>query len=100
MNGSSSKRRRDLPSGAGTARWCTGYRDRSDAEAHRALAQLLASAHIQAMANRPCKLDADLKRLWQTLLPGTPMPACGVDKDADTASEVAKPAKESRSDQR
>jgi len=47
------------------------------------------------MANRPCKPDADLKRLWQTLLPGTPMPACGVEKDADTASEAAKPAKES-----
>jgi hypothetical protein len=33
------------------------------------------------MANRPCKPDADMKRLWQTLLPGTPMPACGVSKD-------------------
>jgi hypothetical protein len=33
------------------------------------------------MANRPCKPDADMKRLWQTLLPGTPMPACGTGKD-------------------
>jgi hypothetical protein len=34
------------------------------------------------MANRPCKPDADMKRLWQTLLPGTPMPACGFSKDS------------------
>ena len=33
------------------------------------------------MANRPCKPDADMKRLWQTLLPGTPMPTCGTGKD-------------------
>jgi hypothetical protein len=30
------------------------------------------------MANRPCKPDNDMKRLWQTLLPGTPLPSCGV----------------------
>jgi hypothetical protein len=41
------------------------------------------------MPNRPCKTDADLKRLWQTLLPGVAMPACGVaDGDkADAADE-------------
>jgi hypothetical protein len=35
------------------------------------------SSYICAMANRPCKPDADLKRLWQVLLPSTPFPACG-----------------------
>jgi hypothetical protein len=29
------------------------------------------------MASRPCKPDADLKHLWQVLLPSTPFPACG-----------------------
>jgi hypothetical protein len=37
------------------------------------------------MANRPCKPDADMKRLWQTLLPGTPMPACGTGEADDHA---------------
>ena len=49
------------------------------------------------MANRPCKPDADFKRLWQTLLPDTPMPACGVAKDPDAAAtpnENAEPAKD------
>ena len=31
------------------------------------------------MANRPCKPDADMKRLWQLLLPGTSFPVCGTD---------------------
>jgi hypothetical protein len=35
------------------------------------------SSYICAMASRPCKPDADLKRLWQVLLPSTPFPACG-----------------------
>jgi hypothetical protein len=40
------------------------------------------------MADRPCKPDADLKRLWRMLLPGTPFPACGVPKELDdTAGE-------------
>jgi hypothetical protein len=29
------------------------------------------------MANRPCKPDADTKRLWQMLMPGVAMPSCG-----------------------
>jgi hypothetical protein len=45
------------------------------------------------MTNRPCKPDADLKRIWQTLLPGTPFPACGVAENAEAAaSETAAPA--------
>ena len=40
------------------------------------------------MANRPCMPDADMKRLWQSLLPGTPMPTCGTGKnDGGTQSE-------------
>jgi hypothetical protein len=35
------------------------------------------------MANRPCKPDADTKRLWQMLMPGVPMPACGVGQEPD-----------------
>jgi hypothetical protein len=33
------------------------------------------------MANRPCKPDGDLKKLWQTLMPGVAMPACGTAED-------------------
>lgn len=29
------------------------------------------------MTNRPCNPDSDLKRLWQMMMPGTPMPSCG-----------------------
>ncbi len=29
------------------------------------------------MASRPCKPDADFKRLWRFLLPDTAFPACG-----------------------
>jgi hypothetical protein len=36
------------------------------------------------MAGRPCRPDADFKRLWQLLLPGTQFPACGVPESADT----------------
>jgi hypothetical protein len=44
------------------------------------------------MASRPCKPDADTKRLWQTLLPDTPMPACRTGKDAsETQSERDRP---------
>ena len=34
------------------------------------------------MANRPCKPDADVKRIWQLLLPDTAFPACGTQEDA------------------
>jgi hypothetical protein len=44
------------------------------------------------MANRPCKPDADLKQIWQRLLPDTPMPACGTgasgDADASKSAEL------------
>jgi hypothetical protein len=41
------------------------------------------------MANRPCRPDTDLQRLWRTLLPGTPVPACGTAKDAAAATAPA-----------
>jgi hypothetical protein len=34
------------------------------------------------MANRPCKPDADVKRIWQLLMPDTAFPACGTQEDA------------------
>jgi hypothetical protein len=47
------------------------------------------------MAHCACKPDADLKRIWQTLLPGTPFPACGVAEDESSpAQENASPTKE------
>jgi hypothetical protein len=49
------------------------------------------------MANRPCKPDADLNWLWLTLLPGTPLPACGVPEESNSASnDSAKLAKNLR----
>jgi hypothetical protein len=45
------------------------------------------------MATRPCRADADVKRIWQLLLPDTPFPACGAQENADAdASESAGPA--------
>jgi hypothetical protein len=46
-----------------------------------------AFAHIPAMADRPCKPDADLKRLWRALLPGTPFPACGAPEVSDAVAD-------------
>jgi hypothetical protein len=37
------------------------------------------------MIERPCKPDADVKWLWQTLLPNTPLPACGMADDHSAA---------------
>lgn len=42
------------------------------------------------MADRPCKPDADFKRLWRFLLPDTALPACGTpvqDESAPNADE-------------
>jgi hypothetical protein len=50
------------------------------------------------MANRPCKPDADIKRLWQTLLPGTPMPACGTGKDQSKAESESNPPLQTAAD--
>jgi hypothetical protein len=50
-----------------------------------ALARPSITAHIWAMAGRPCNPDSDLKRLWQTLLPGTPFPQCGARSEPGTA---------------
>ena len=48
------------------------------------------------MANRPCKPDADVKRIWQLLLPDTPFPACGArdNADADAGDNAAPPARD------
>ncbi len=40
------------------------------------------------MANRPCKPDNDMKRLWRTLLPGTPLPTCGGAQNATDDAAV------------
>jgi hypothetical protein len=41
------------------------------------------------MANRPCKPDADTKRLWQMLMPGTSMPSCGTAQDDEGGDSAA-----------
>jgi hypothetical protein len=43
--------------------------------------------HIRPMAERTCKPDADLKRLWRMHLPGTPFPACGMSEDSSAAAD-------------
>ena len=49
------------------------------------------------MATRPCRADADVKRIWQLLLPDTPFPACGTQENTDAdARENARPANETR----
>jgi hypothetical protein len=46
------------------------------------------------MASRPCNPNADLKRLWQMVLRGTPFPACGVPGNSDAAAGTSvEPAK-------
>jgi hypothetical protein len=54
------------------------------------VAKLGVHAHIEVMASRPCKPDADLKGLWRVLL-GTQFPVCGVpaDDDADSGESAA-----------
>jgi hypothetical protein len=64
-----------------------------------ALVRLAVFAHIRPMANRPCKPDADLKRLGRTLLSGTPFPVCGAPENSDPAAdESAGPVKDSPDD--
>jgi hypothetical protein len=48
------------------------------------------------MANRPCRADADLKRIWQLLLPDTPFPACNAqgNADADAGESTAPPTRD------
>jgi hypothetical protein len=49
------------------------------------------------MATRLCRPSADLKGLWQLLLPDTPFPACGTQENTDAdARENARPANETR----
>jgi hypothetical protein len=50
------------------------------------------------MTGRPCKPDADFKRLWQILLPGTPVPVCGVDPAAGNRAEPPAPAVEDKAE--
>jgi hypothetical protein len=45
------------------------------------------------MANRPCKPDADVKRIWQLLLPDTAFPACGRQEDAGENAASANDAR-------
>jgi hypothetical protein len=53
------------------------------------------------MANRLCRPSADLKGLWQLLLPDTPFPACGTPVDSDdSADKSAEPKMELRDDSR
>jgi hypothetical protein len=49
------------------------------------------------MAGRPCRPDADFRRLWRTLLPGTPFPACGV-ADGSETEPPAQTATDGRND--
>ncbi len=45
------------------------------------------------MPNRLCKPDADLKRIWHVIMPGTPFPECGVVDQAGAAtSDLPAPA--------
>ena len=37
--------------------------------------------YIASMIGRPCRPDADVLWLWQTLLPNTPFSACGTAND-------------------
>jgi hypothetical protein len=49
------------------------------------------------MANRPCKPDADMKRIWQLLLPDTAFQVCGTQENAGAdAGENAVPANGAR----
>ncbi len=51
-------------------------------------------AHYRRMAQRPCRTNADLKRLWQFLLPETPMPACSSKDGAEEdVREQGQPSK-------
>jgi hypothetical protein len=50
------------------------------------------------MIGRPCKPDADFARLWRTLMPGTPFPACGVANNYGDAGECPEPATALRRD--
>jgi len=50
------------------------------------------------VANRPCRTDADLKKIWQLLLPGTPLPAC--DAPENSTGEEREDATPSRSDEK
>ena len=48
---------------------------------------------VQAMPTRACRPDADLRWLWQTLLPDMPIPTCGAPANADAAKPQADAAR-------
>jgi hypothetical protein len=56
------------------------------------------------MTGRPCKPSADVKRIWQLLLPDTPFPACGTqdnlgaDAHERTAPQSEPPTQTPRND--
>jgi hypothetical protein len=50
------------------------------------------------MADRTCKPDADFKRLWRTMLPGTPFPACGTAEPSDAITDGGDSATEKSQD--
>jgi hypothetical protein len=53
------------------------------------------------MADRPCRTDADLKQIWQLLLPGTPLPACDAPENSigEAQQETREDAAPSRPDE-
>jgi len=57
--------------------------------ARAALARRDACGHSRVMTGRPCKPSADVKRIWQLLLPDTPFPACGTQAKADAGERTA-----------
>jgi hypothetical protein len=46
------------------------------------------------MATRPCKPGADVKQIWQLLLPDTPFPACGTQQNTGADASERAPARE------
>jgi hypothetical protein len=55
---------------------------------------------MTSMTGRPCKPDGDLQKLWQTLMPGTPMPACGTgDAGHNSEKTPAEPPQEKPGDE-
>jgi hypothetical protein len=50
------------------------------------------------MAGRPCKPSADVKHIWQLLLPDTPFPACGTQEKAGADADENPAANEPQPD--
>jgi hypothetical protein len=52
------------------------------------------------MAGRPCRPDADFKRLWRFLLPDTAFPACGSSEQSPAAPDDDEKSGDERSSER